>query len=148
MGQYYDFIVAWGLICRLQMWAQVWVMSVKGGCVGSPTHKSGVLCQKQISKAIAGNYIPERLCQKQVSRARISKCISQILWGVITCHCLWHLLLAQYSTIMWNTNTHLRHNYKAFKLKCQRSHDMYHPIHWGYVRSPSIAVHMITDIIR
>ena len=53
-----------------------------------------------------GHYIPnkimhvtisEELCQKQVSRARISNSIPQCLWDVITCPCLWFLLLAQHS---------------------------------------------------
>ena len=42
---------------------------------------SGVLCQKQVSRAGTSNYIPG------------------ILWDVITCPCPWYLLLAEYSSI-------------------------------------------------
>ena len=47
---------------------------------------SGVLCQKQVSRAGTSNYIP------------------QILWDVITCPCPWYLLLVKHSTIiaLWN----------------------------------------------
>ena len=38
------------------------------------------------------------LYQKQVSRARVSDYIPQILCDVITCPCHWYLLLAQYSS--------------------------------------------------
>ena len=41
---------------------------------------SGVLCQKQVSRAGTCNYIP------------------QILWGVITCPCPWYLVPTQHSS--------------------------------------------------
>ena len=43
---------------------------------------SGVLCQKQVSRAGTSNYIP------------------QILWDVITCSCPWYLHLTQHSWIL------------------------------------------------
>ena len=42
---------------------------------------SGVLCQKQVSRAGTSNYIPQKL------------------WDVITCPCPWYLLLAQHSWV-------------------------------------------------
>ena len=56
-------------------------LSVSRSYNGMP-HKSGVLCQKQVSRAVTSNYIP------------------QFLWDVITCHCPWHLLLTKHSSYM------------------------------------------------
>ena len=42
------------------------------------------------------------VCQKQVSRAGTSNYIPQILWDVITCPCLWYLLLTHRSTYLYH----------------------------------------------
>ena len=78
------------------------------------------VCQKQVSRAGTGNYIPQILwgvitwsclwylfllynlwvpvCQKQVQRTGTSNYGPQILWNVITCPCPWYLLLVYKSS--------------------------------------------------
>ena len=49
---------------------------------GTSQNNSGVLCQKQVSRARTSNYIP------------------QILWDLVTSHCPWYLLVEQQSWIV------------------------------------------------
>ena len=53
-----------------------------------------------ISKHETDIYFSGLLCQKQVSRARTSNYIPQFLWDVITCPWPWYLLLAQYPSFL------------------------------------------------
>ena len=46
---------------------------------------------------------PGVLCHKQVSKAGTSNCIPHYRWDVVTCPCLWYLLLTQwyYWRVLW-----------------------------------------------
>ena len=119
------------------------------------------VCQKQVSRAGTGNYIPQILwgvitwsclwylfllynlwvpvCQKQVQRTGTSNYGPQILWNVITCPWPWYLLLAHKSSYyLWCHAVDLRCAWWRHQME---SFPRYWPFVRGIHRSPVNSPH-------